>query len=232
MAKRIVRRRPTRRVMPSERYIRRIAKLQDRRELQKAEGKWYGFREEVSVTTSSGEEAYTNLVLPRPLTTKVTSANKLTDRGIEIYGMNSIIILSTEVTDSQSVGTPVIGALAATILRWDESLNNVANPFPITQPASGPGVAEDPAMYWNIRPWRWWQPFFVSLAAEDPKHIMAMPFAFRRGTRIKLEPANYGSPGDPEDRYVLYLGLAPKSPSTKVTLQWFGRYRFIEKAVN
>lgn len=210
-------------------YIRKVAAQQDRRELQRLEGKWYGFQLSTSLTTTAGGGFSTGLTLPRPAEMFVTAAKRKDYRGITIYGMNSVLTLAATKSGAPGTDFPVSGTLAGTVLKYDEA-TSLENPFPYE---SNPGaIGEDPSDRWNIRPWRWWQPFVVSLGPDDPKHVMSMPFAFRRGHRIHLSPDQRsrasGTPG--HDQYVIVVGLNPRSGgSYTVQAHWFGRYRYVEK---
>jgi len=107
-------------------------------------------------------------------------------------------------------------------------------PFP-THHIGNPGIKSDQID--NIRPWRWWQPFVVTRTEGSPLRSLAFPFDFRRGKQIHLpSPAYSSSVAGDENRppnYMLGCGLPMNSGmgNAKLTIDWFGRYRYIEKAV-
>lgn len=223
----------TKRAESSAKYIRKVAARQDRREIQKAEGKWYGFIAQVEITTAN-LGAVGTIRLPRPLemnTNQAANPNRKAERGITIYGLNSIICLSI-VTAGDAQDAPLAGAMAATILREGHNPALQEDPFPLALTSRGSEPAfTDPSQYFNERPWRWWQPFVLNLGGTDPKHTMAMPFGFRRGRRIYMGPWVRQSISNSlaHDEYELVTSLAPRAPGLKVHVQWFGRYRYVEK---
>lgn len=223
-------RRRTRRRVPNytTKRIQRVAAVQDRREIQRLEGKWFGFNTAMTLTASTTGSVSGYLTLPRPPTMHITSASTKAYRGITIYGMNTLVSLAMVGTTAGQNQAPMIGALGASVARWDEDVASWPNLFP-DQTEDPDGVGEDPSIWWNIRPWRWFQPWALNLAAGDPKHTIVQPFGFRRGVRVHLGPATKPVENNSlHDNYVLILGM-PRNTARQVTLQWHGRYRYVEK---
>lgn len=215
---------------PLKTYIRQVAETQDRKDLQRTEGKWFGFDVSTSLITANSA-AFVYEYLPRPPEMRVTSTIKKAERDTTIYGMNSVIVLSAISKSADPNQDPCIGALAATILRHGDTPAALPNPMPLTTSAV-PQQGQDPVAPWNVQPWRWWQPFVLDVAGENPKHTMATPFRLRK-RRIMLHGRDIVSAGGSTlDQYVLLIGTGPKPQSENgitIRLRWFGRYRYIEK---
>lgn len=231
------RRRPYGRVR-TVREVRQIAKRQDDREVKKLEGKWYPFSNSITLTAKG-----TNYYLPLPLPTAGSQRNNIVGqlRGITIYGMNTLITMTNITAGSES--PPLIGAIAATVLREDENESDLPLMWPPRDQQiydTDQPLAREPheVLIANERPWRWFQPFAVARSGGNPMKSVAFPFNFRRGHQIYLPPSptvqdNSPHDGNPKDgqgpRFTLVFCLSQSSQQASLQVTWHGRYRFIEK---
>ena len=215
------------------RQVRSIARRQDQREIQRYEGKWMVFNEYRELTPQSGQPVNIYIPLPMPLSQRQDASNTGFLRGITIYGLNSLIAISSVTVASNDA--PLKLALAATVLKEDEQLNDLPPVFPLITSTSTP---LDPQLKANERPWRWFQPIVVMQAEGNPMKSAAMPYRFRRGNKVYLppNPRRQAAEGLPSSGYgplyTLVLGSAPQSGTVpKIGISWHGRYRFVEKAL-
>ena len=210
-----------------------VARREDRRYVQKTEGKWYSFmayQELTPTSTIAGGSAFIDLPIPAEMETLAKDGNyyHIGQRGITVYGLNSLITLSS--VQAYSTDKPILGGMAATVLRYDEGHSDLPRPLYFgTNRENDASIQQSAASIDNRRPWRWVQPFVVDLSEGAPRRSLAIPFSFRRSHRVYLPR---GLPG----------GVAPTQPSRftlafsahgegKLGISWHGRYRFIERSV-
>lgn len=220
-------RRPTRRRATSTRSyparrVRAIANRADEARIKRIEGRWQSFIVTESVTSqTTGSQKFIELKRPNTMT---VGSTRLQARKMTIYALNSMIAVSA--TGGYKTSSPIIGAMAATVLKADEDLNlwpHLMNP----SSASG-GEGQDPQYADNVRPWRWFQPFVIDLGEGSPRRTQAFPYTLRRGRQIMLgttyNPANLSN-----EEYGIMFYLRGEA-GIEIAVKWWGRYRFIERA--
>lgn len=182
---------------PSKGFKRAVETL-DRRELERTLGRWHVFEAAVTLDTSKDDKVVLEIPMP-------WGAGTPDVRGIEIYGMDSLITLLA----TGSAGNAItLGVMTATKVKGATPIASVPDP----------GTAATA----NEWPWRFWVMWALTNQGTGVLNkMMNIPFSFFRGRRLTLM--------EDEKFYLIFSRLNTDQNVGAVSVHWTGRYRFIPK---
>lgn len=188
-----------RRRMPYKGLKRKLER-DERRELQKTEGKWFHFAIfNVGLQVSPAGATAVERELPKPFPDPLT-----------IYGMDAL--MSFQFSGTNQPGAVIAGATGAYKLKTGMIAGDVPNPFDMKLGSA------DLSNSWA---WRWWMPWVVNCENDaQERSFMVQPLKFWASKdRIRLLSG--------ENFLLAFGGRSSAGSAVFVRISIFGRYRYL-----